>query len=225
MGGRLLVVRNVLKGWALRAGVCGMVGLIGWGLGGSRLLSIFVFCGVLLAGALYWYGDRVAVGLVGARELPVGESPPLHSTVERLAALAGVAKPRLYLLDDGLPRALAAGRGVRGSALAVSTGLLTAASPAELEAVLAHELAHVRHRDVVVQTSVVVMAATFLELTRIGGWFSRALLFVFGPVAAAFLHLMPSPQPGVHARPAPPAVFRAPHPLAHAPRRLGHSPA
>ena len=169
MGGRLLVVRNVLKGWALLIGVCGTLGLIGWGLGGYRLLSIFVFCGVLLAGALYWYGDRVAVGLVGARELPVGESPPLHSTVERLAALAGVAKPRLYLLDDGLPRALAAGRGVRGSALAVSTGLLTAASPAELEAVLAHELAHVRHRDVVVQTSVVVMAATFLELTRIGG--------------------------------------------------------
>ena len=194
--------------------------MIGWGLGGYRLLSIFVFCGVLLAGALYWYGDRVAVGLVGARELPVGESPPLHSTVERLAALAGVAKPRLYLLDDGLPRALAAGRGVRGSALAVSTGLLTAASPAELEAVLAHELAHVRHRDVVVQTSVVVMAATFLELTRIGGWFSRALLFVFGPVAAAFVHLMLSPKREFQADAAAAAICGSPHPMADALVRL-----
>ncbi|TML94712.1 MAG: hypothetical protein E6G03_11450 [Actinobacteria bacterium] len=220
MGGRLLVVRNVLKGWALLIGVCGTLGLIGWGLGGYRLLSIFVFCGVLLAGALYWYGDRVAVGLVGARELPVGESPPLHSTVERLAALAGVAKPRLYLLDDGLPRALAAGRGVRGSALAVSTGLLTAASPAELEAVLAHELAHVRHRDVVVQTSVVVMAATFLELTRIGGWFSRALLFVFGPVAAAFVHLMLSPKREFQADAAAAAICGSPHPMADALVRL-----
>ena len=220
MGGRLLVVRNVLKGWALLIGVCGTLGVIGWGLDGYRLLSIFIFCGVLLAGALYWYGDRVAVGLVGARELPLGESPALHSTVERLAALAGVAKPRLYLLDDGLPRALAAGRGARGSALAVSTGLLTAASPAELEAVLAHELAHVRHRDVVVQTSVVVMAATLLELTRVGGWFSRALLFVVGPIAAAFVHLMLSPKREFQADAAAAAICGSPHPMADALVRL-----
>jgi heat shock protein HtpX len=220
VGGRLVIVRNVLKGWALLLGVCATLGLIGWGLGGYRLLSIFVFCGVLLAGALYWYGDRVALGLVGARELPIGESPALHSTVERLAALAGVAKPRLYLLDDGLPRALAAGRGVRGSALALSTGLLTAASPAELEAVLAHELAHVRHRDVVVQTSVVVLAATVLELTRVGGWFQRALLFVFGPIAAAFVHLMLSPKREYLADTAAAAICRSPHPMADALVRL-----
>ena len=144
MGGRLVVVRNVLKAWALLLGACAVLGLIGWALGGYRLLSIFVFCGVLLAGALYWYADRVALGLVRARELPIGAAPGLHSTIERLAARAGVAKPRLYLIDDGLPRALATGRGPRGSTLAVSAGLLTAASPAELEAVLAHELAHVR---------------------------------------------------------------------------------
>src|SRR5207247_6930288 len=124
------------KAWALLVGACTVLGLLGWALGGYRLLSIFVFCGVLLAGALYWYADRVVVGLTGARELPVGEAPGLHSTLERLAALAGVAKPRLYLMDDGLPRAYAAGRGVRGSAVGVSTGLLSAASPAELEAVL-----------------------------------------------------------------------------------------
>jgi heat shock protein HtpX len=220
VGGRLLIVRNVLKGWALLVGVCGILGLIGWALGGYRLLSIFVFCGVLLAGALYWYGDRVAIGLVGARELPVGESPALHSTVERLAAVAGVAKPRLYLLDDGLPRALVAGRGVRGSALAFSTGLLSAASPAELEAVLAHELAHVRHRDLVVQTSVVVLAATVLELTRIGGWFQRALLFVFGPIAAAFVHLMLSPKREYLADAAAALICGSPHPMADALIRL-----
>jgi heat shock protein HtpX len=220
VGGRLLILRNVLKGWALLVGACGTLGLIGWGLGGYRLLSIFVFCGVLLAGALYWYGDRVVVGLVGARELPIGESPALHSTVERLAALAGVAKPRLYLLDDGLPRALAAGRGIRGSVVAVSTGLLTAASPAELEAVLAHELAHVRHRDVVVQTSVVVLAATALELTRVGGWFQRALLFVFGPIAAAFVHLMLSPKREYFADAAAATICGSPHPMADALVRL-----
>jgi heat shock protein HtpX len=144
----------------------------------------------------------------------------LHSAVERLAALAGVGKPRLYLMDDGLPRAFAAGRGVRGSSVAVSTGLLSAATPAELEAVLAHELAHVRHRDVIVQTSVVVLAATLLELTRIGGWFSRALLFVFGPVASAFVHLMLSPKREFLADEAAAWVCGSPHPLADALVRL-----
>src|SRR2546421_4468714 len=196
---RLVVVRNVLKAWALLVGACAVFALVGWGLGGYRLLSIFVFCGALLAGALYWYSDRVALGLARARELPVGESPALPSTVERLASLAGVTKPRLYLMDEGLPRALAAGRGPRGSAVAVSSGLLLAASPAELEAVLAHELAHVRHRDVVVQTSVVVLAATLLELSRVGGWFARVLLFFLGPLGSAFVHLMLSPKRGFDA--------------------------
>jgi heat shock protein HtpX len=220
MGGRLLVARNVLKAWALLIGACAALGLFGWVLGGYRLLSIFVFCGVLLAGALYWYADRLAVGLVRARELPVGEAAGLHSTVERLAAIARVSKPRLYLMDDGLPRALAAGRGPRGSVIAVSRGLLAASTPAELEAVLAHELAHVRNRDVVVQTSVVVLAATLLELSRVGGWFSRALLFVLGPVAAAFVHLMLSPKREFLADLGSAEICGTPHPMADALVRL-----
>ena len=220
MSSRLVVIRNVLKAWALLVGACAVFALIGWALGGYRLLSIFVFCGALLAGALYWYADRVALGLVRARELPVGEFPGLHSIVERLAAVAGVSKPRLYLMEDGLPRALATGRGPRGSTVAVSAGLLTAASPAELEAVLAHELAHVRHRDVVVQTSVVVIAATLLELSRIGGWFSRALLFVLGPLASAFVHLMLSPKREFLADLTAAVICRSPHPMADALVRL-----
>jgi heat shock protein HtpX len=220
LGGRLVVVRNVLKAWALLLGACAVFGLIGWALGGYRMLSIFVFCGVLLAGALYWYADRVALGLVRARELPIGAAPGLHSTIERLAARAGVAKPRLYLIDDGLPRALATGRGPRGSTLAVSAGLLTAASPAEIEAVLAHELAHVRHRDVVVQTSVVVLAATLLELSRVGGWFQRMLLWFLGPLASAFVHLLLSPKREFLADRAAAAICDSPHPLADALVRL-----
>jgi heat shock protein HtpX len=215
-----LAVRNILKALVLLVGFCALLGLLGWALGGYRLLSIFVFSGALLAGALYWTSDRVALGLVGARELPLAEAPGLHSTLERLAALTGVTKPRLYLIPDGLPRALAAGRGPRGSAVAVSTGLLSAATPAELEAVLAHELAHVRHRDVVVQTSVVVVAATFLELSRIGGWLQRALLFILGPIAAAFVHLLLSPKREFLADQAAAAICGSPHPMADALVRL-----
>jgi heat shock protein HtpX len=216
----LLAVRNILKALLLLVGFCGLLGALGWLLGGYRLLEIFVFVGALIAAALYWTSDRVALGLVGARELPVAEAPALHSTLERLAALAGVAKPRLYLMPDGLPRALVVGRGPRGSTLAVSSGLLTAATPAELEAVLAHELAHVRHRDVVVQTTVVAVAATLLETSRIGGWLQRALLFVLGPIAAAFVHLLLSPKREVVADRAAAEMLGSPHPLADALVRL-----
>jgi heat shock protein HtpX len=123
-------------------------------------------------------------------------------------------------MEDGLPRAFAAGRGVRGHVLGLSAGLLSAASPAELEAVIAHELAHVRNRDVVVQTSVVVLAATLLELTRVGGWLSRALLFVVGPVAAAFVHLMLSPKREFLADAAAAVICDSPHPMADALVRL-----
>jgi heat shock protein HtpX len=123
-------------------------------------------------------------------------------------------------MEDGLPRALAVGRGPRGSTIAVSAGLLTAATPAELEAVLAHELAHVRNRDVTIQTSVVVVAATLLEASRIGGWFSRALLFVLGPVASAFVHLLLSPKREFLADESAAAICGSPHPMADALVRL-----
>ena len=213
---RLRVVCNVTKAWLLLAGGCGLLAAIGWPLGGYRLVSLLVFFGLLVAGAAYWYADRVALGMVGARELPLGEAPALHATVSRLAGLARVAKPRLYLLADGHPRALAAGRGARGSAIAVSSGLLGAAPPAELEGVLAHELAHIRNRDVLVQTTVVALAAGLLEMSRIGGWFERALLFVLGPVAAALVHLVLSPKREFEADRFAARICESPHGLADA---------
>ena len=217
---RLRIAWNVLKAWLLLVGGCAALAAIGWPLGGYRLVSLLVFFGLLVAGAAYWYADRVALGMVGARELPLGEAPALHANVSRLAALAGVTKPRLYLLRDGHPRALTAGRGPRGSAIAVSTGLLGAAPPAELEGVLAHELAHIRSRDVLVQTSVVVLAAALIETSRIGGWFERALLFVLGPVAAALVHLVLSPKREFEADRFAARICKSPHGLADALIRL-----
>ena len=220
MRGRLLVTWNVAKAWLLVAFGCGILAAIGWPLCGYRLVSLLVFYGLLVAGAAYWYADRVALGMVGARELPVGQSPALHATVGRLAALAGVPKPKLYLLPDGHPRALTAGRGPRGAAIAVSSGLLTAAPPAELEGVLAHELAHIRNRDVLVQTSATVIAAALIETSRIGGWLQRSLLFVLGPLAAAILHLLLSPKREFVADRAAALLTGSPHGLADALVRL-----
>ena len=217
---RFVALRNIAKAWFLLIGVCGALALLGWSIDGVRLLSIFVFCGMLLVGGAYWTFDRVVLGMVRARELPVAEAPLLHSTVDRLAARAGVLKPKLYLIPDGMPLALATGRGPAFSALALSSGCVTACPPAELEGVIAHELAHVKHRDVALQTAVVVLAASMIELSRIGGFLSRALLFVLGPVAAACVHLLISPKREFEADRRAAELCDSPHGLADALLRL-----
>lgn len=214
------VARNYLKALLLLLAVCGGPGALGWVVGGYRLLLLFGTAGFLLAATVYWYGERFVLGLVGARELPLAEAPALHATVERLAHRARLVPPRLYLLPDGHPRAFAAGRGPSGSVIAVSRGLLAAASPAELEGVVAHELAHVRSRDVLVHTAAVVVAATLIELSRIGGWLERALLFVLGPIASAFVHVLLSPGRELAADRAAAALCESPHGLADALLRL-----
>jgi heat shock protein HtpX len=220
VAGRLGSLANVLKVLALVAGGCAVAGSIGWLVGGYKLLLLFGAAAFLFGATVYWYGDRFVLGMLDARELPLASAPGLYSRLDLLAARAGVPRPRLYLLRDGHPRALAVGRGPGGATIAVSEGLLAAAPPAELDGVLAHELAHVARRDVVVQTTAVVLAATLVELSRIGGWLERALLFVLGPVASAFVHLLVSPRREFAADRAAAAICESPHGLADALLRL-----
>jgi heat shock protein HtpX len=212
--------RNLAKAWLLLLGSAAAVGALFWWAGGYRAASLAVFCVLLAAAALYWYLDKVAPGMVGARELAVAEAPLLRSTVERLAARAGVVPPKIYFLEDGHPRAFAAGRGPRGSSLTVSAGLLTATPPAELDGILAHELVHVRNRDVLVQTTVSVLAGFLIEGTRLAGWFQRGFLFVLAPVAASFTHLLLSQNREYAADRAAAGICESPHGLADGLLRL-----
>jgi heat shock protein HtpX len=220
MSRTLLRVRNVLKSWALLFGLSAVLGIVPLLTGNYRLLSIFLFCALLLAGAGYFYVDRIALGMVGARELPRGEAPALYSTVERLAAVARVPMPKLYVLPDAYPRALCAGRGPRGSAIAISRGLLGVATPAELEGVLAHELVHIRDRDVLIQSTVSVFAGAIIETSRVGGFLQRVLLFALGPLAAALVNLFLSPKREFLADAAAAELCNSPHGLADALIRL-----
>jgi heat shock protein HtpX len=220
---RLAAALNLGKVWLLALIVSAMFGAAGWALGGYRTASIFVFCALLAALAVYAYADRVLLGMLGAREYALAEDPIIRSTVDALSAKLGIVPPKLYLIPDGFPRALAAGRGPNGSAIALSTGLLGALTPAELEAVLAHELAHVRRRDVLVQTSAVMLAVVLVECSRLGGWLERALLAVLGPVAAAFVHLLLSPKREFAADRIAAALCGSGEPLADALLRLDHA--
>ncbi len=136
-----------------------------------------------------------------------------------LAGRAQVVKPRLFLLDRGPPLGLAAGRGVWSSTIAFTPGLL-ALPPAEIEGVLAHELAHVRNRDIVIQTPVVLFSSALLDLSRIGGFLERALLFVLGPVSAACEHILLSPNREYAADRLAAEICDSPHGLAAALIRL-----
>jgi len=221
MSRRLLALRNVLKVWLLLAALSLVAGLVGWAFGGYRVAVLFAASVVLLASAIYAYADRIVMGMLGAREMVRGEAPALHSTLEGLAARAGVVQPKLYVLPDSYPRALSAGRGAGGgSGLALSVGLLGVASPAELEGIVAHELAHLRHRDVLVQTVAVIGATTLVESSRVGGALQRGLLFVLGPLAAAFVHLLLSPKREFEADRFAADLCHSPHGLADALMRL-----
>lgn len=218
---RLLILRNVLKAWLVVAVTSLLFAFVGWQLGGYRLALLFLGSIVLLAGAVYWYADRIVLGMVGARELLPGEAPALHSTVETLAGRAGVVKPKLYVLGDSYPRALSAGRGAGGgTGLALSVGLIGVASPAELEGIVAHELAHLRNRDILVQTIAVIVAAVIVETSRLGGFLQRSFLFVLGPVAAAVVHLLLSAKREFEADRFAAEICDSPHGLADALVRL-----
>jgi heat shock protein HtpX len=218
---RLLILRNVLKSWLVLIVPALLLGFGGWQLGGYRLALLFLGSVVLLGAAVYTYADRIIMGMVGAREMVQAEAPALHATVERLALRAAVVKPKLYVLPDSYPRMLSAGRGAGGgSGLALSVGLLGVASPAELEGLVAHELAHLRHRDVLLQSVAVVLATAIVETSRIGGALHRALLFVLGPVAAALVHLLLSPKREYDADRRAAELCDSPHGLADALTRL-----
>jgi len=188
------VAVNLAKAGTLVALLAGAFGGLGWLVGGATTGLLFAFCSLLAATAVYRFGDRALLGMLGARPFALAEDPVLRSGADKIAAKVGVRAPALYLIDDGFPRVFAVGRGPTSSTIAISTGALVALRREELEATLAHELAHVRRRDVLVQTFVVLFATTLVEMSRLGGWFSRILLYVFAPISAAFVHILLSPK-------------------------------
>ena len=216
---RRRISANFFKTVLLVALLVALAGGFGWLIGGQRSAALFAFCSLGAAIAVYWLGERALLGMLGARPFALAEDPLLRSAVDRISAQLHISPPKLCLIDDGLPRAFVVGRGPGGSTLVVSTGLMRVARREELDAVIAHELAHIRSLDVLTQTFAVLLAATLVETSRIGGFLSRALLFVLAPVAAAFTHALLSPR-REYAADRDAAAVCSPHDVAEALLRL-----
>lgn len=128
------------------------------------------FIAAIMLGAQYFFSDKIALWSMGARVVSEQDAPQLHAIVERLAAMADMPKPQVALATHDVPNAFATGRGPGSSVVAVTTGLLDRLDAAELEAVLGHELSHIRNRDVLVMTLASFFATVAQFLMRSMMW-------------------------------------------------------
>src|SRR5437588_147784 len=136
---------------------------------GVPLFFIVVVAAVLLVAQYYW-SDKLILLSLGAQEVSEQQAPQLHDMVGRLAALTGIPKPKVALIDSPVPNAMATGRDPKHALVAVTTGILQALTPEEMEAVLAHELSHVIHRDMRVMAMASFFATVASFIVQSGMW-------------------------------------------------------
>ncbi|XXF80336.1 zinc metalloprotease HtpX [Myxococcaceae bacterium GXIMD 01537] len=167
---------NALKTTVLLAGLTALALVIGQRLGGPRGLLYAGFFVVVMNFVSYWFSDRIALAMHGAQPLTYEQAPWLHQMVERLAARAGMPKPKVYLLPTRSPNAFATGRNPSHAAVAVTAGILDILDRRELEGVLAHELGHVRNRDTLIGTVAATMAGVITYAVQMLFWFGGSML-------------------------------------------------
>jgi heat shock protein HtpX len=199
-----------LRTWLLVAGLTALLVAIGVAIGGG-FLYLFVGLAVLMNVAGYWFSDRLALAASHARPVSEQQAPELYRIVGELAVRAGIPMPRIYLIQSDQPNAFATGRNPRHSAVAVTTGLRTRLPLPQVRAVLAHELAHVRNRDILVSSIAAMIAGAIAAIANIlqfsflfggqdedhGGplsWLGLLAAIIVAPIAAALLQLGVSRQ-------------------------------
>jgi heat shock protein HtpX len=160
---------NYLKTALLLGSLTGLLLLVGHLVGGeSGVILAFVVAMAMNFGA-YWFSDRIVLRMHNAKPVTEAEAPRLHSIVDRLVARAGMPKPKLYLLPQQAPNAFATGRNPAHGAVAVTQGLLQLMDEEEVEGVVAHELAHIQNRDILIST----IAATVAGAISMLAFFAR----------------------------------------------------
>jgi len=157
---------NTLKTTFLLAVLTVLFVLVGKAIGGqSGMVFAFGLAVVMNVGS-YWFSDKIVLRMYGAREVTEGEAQQLHGTVRRLAVAAGVPMPKVYVIPEESPNAFATGRNPAHAAVAVTEGILRILTPDELEGVLAHEMSHVRNRDILIGTVAATLAGAIMMLAN-----------------------------------------------------------
>jgi heat shock protein HtpX len=195
---------NGLKTALLLGALSGMLLLIGDLLGGQQgLILAFGFAALMNLGS-YWFSDKIVLRMYNAQQ--VDASHPLYQMTQRLATRAGLPMPKVYVIPDSSPNAFATGRNPQHAAVAATQGIMQALAPHELEGVIAHELAHVRHRDILISSVAATIAAAVMMLARMamyagmfgggrddreGGTNPIALfaMMIFAPIAAMLIQM------------------------------------
>src|SRR5579871_3426897 len=161
---------NGLKTALLLGTLTGLLVMVGHYAGGTQGAMIAFGVALAMNFVSYWWSDKIVLALHGAQEVGPDEAQRLHRIVDGLSERAGIPRPRVYLMDDRSPNAFATGRNPSHAAVCATTGILDILDDDELEGVLAHELGHVRNRDILISTVAASLAGAVSLLSRILFW-------------------------------------------------------
>jgi heat shock protein HtpX len=187
---------NNLKTAVLLAAISGLLIAIGGTLGGLNGMILFGVFAIAMNFGSYWFSADIVLRATRAKEIQREQDPGLFQMVEELAGLAGMPMPRVYVMESAQPNAFATGRSPKHAAVAVTTGIRQMLSDRELRAVLGHELAHVKNRDILTSSVVATIASVISMAAWAGMWFggnrnggANLLALIIAPIAATLIQL------------------------------------
>jgi heat shock protein HtpX len=196
-----------LRTTILLATLSGLFVAIGFLIGGSSTALLFLFLAALMNMGSYFFSDKLALAMSRAKPIDESEAPRLYQIVRELTTRADLPMPRLYMIPVDQPNAFATGRNPKHSAVAVTRGIMQTLSEDELRGVLAHELAHVKHRDILIQSVAATIGAAITYLGYMLLWFgggddndsplgliASLALVLLAPIAASIIQLSISRQ-------------------------------
>lgn len=195
---------NAIKTVFLMSLMMALFLLVGYSIGGNSGMTIaFIFSLVMNFGS-YWFSDKIVLSMYRAKQITRAEAPKFYDMVERLAQNANLPMPKVYIINDPTPNAFATGRNPQNAAVAATTGILQSLNDDEIAGVMAHELAHVKNRDILISTIAATLVGTISYIAHMAGWFAMLgrgndrdsggaigslLLIILSPIIATMLQL------------------------------------